>query len=355
MSENKALSRGQWFALAAAFMGWMFDGIEIGLFPLVARPALQDLLKVSDEAQIASWISIIIACFLTGAALGGFAFGWLGDKIGRVRTMILSVLTFSLFMGCGYFAKEAWQLGMFIFISALGMGGQWSLGVALVMEVWPEPHRPKLAGAIGAAANFGFLFIGLVALTRQVTQSDWRWMMIVGASPAVLALFIMSFVPESRRWKTAVKQGGRSPIVEIFSRRLIGKTLLAMAFSGIPLIGTWAAVSAYIPTWVDQMKEAEIGKSMLSPADLAKFEQEMTPKGRHHVLTSSLSTEQRGLLQSKISHAKASVQIVMALGAIIGCYLASICGGLFGRRPAYFGLCLLSFVSCWYLFHYLRS
>ena len=70
MSESKSLTRGQWFALAAAFLGWMFDGVEIGLFPLVARPALQDLLKVDDDAQVAVWISVIVACFLLGAAAG---------------------------------------------------------------------------------------------------------------------------------------------------------------------------------------------------------------------------------------------------------------------------------------------
>ena len=206
MGEGKTLTRGQWFALVAAFTGWMFDGVEIGLFPLVARPALQDLLKVTGDKQIVSWMSVIIACFLLGAACGGFAFGWLGDKFGRVRTMILSVLTYSIFMGCGYFAQQAWHLGLLLFISALGMGGQWSLGVALVMECWPERHRPKLAGAIGAAANFGFLFIAVVALTRSVTETDWRWMMVVGASPALLALFIMFFVPESERWQLAVKK-----------------------------------------------------------------------------------------------------------------------------------------------------
>jgi MFS family permease len=352
MSEGKTLSRGQWFALVAAFTGWMFDGVEIGLFPLVARPALQDLLKVTDEQKIALWISLIIACFLLGAACGGIAFGWLGDKIGRVRTMILSVLTYSIFMGCGYFSREAWHLGLLLFISALGMGGQWSLGVALVMECWPERHRPRLAGAIGAAANFGFLFIGLVALTRQVTQTDWRWMMVVGASPAVLALFIMFFVPESERWKAAVKKGGRSPIIEIFSRGLLSKTLLAMVFSAIPLIGTWAAVSAYVPTWAEQKKEEEMGKRKLSPENMAKFDETKTPKQRHALLKAAFTPAQWVELRGEISHAKASVQVAMAIGAILGCFLASVIGGFWGRRPVYFSLCLLSLLSCYYLFHY---
>ena len=289
MSESKALTRGQWLVLAAAFLGWMFDGVEIGLSPLVARPALQDLLKMADEAQIAHWISIDHGLFLLGAAIGGVSFGWLGDKFGRVRGMVVCMLMYSLFTGACYFVVAPWQLGMCLFLASLGMGGEWSLAVALVMECWPERHRPKLAGLIGAAANFGFLFIALVALTRQVTTSDWRWMMLVGASPAVLALLILFFVPESERWKAAAKKGGRSPVLEIFSPALLRKTLLAMAFSAIPLIGTWAAVSAYVPTWADQMREEQVAKTMLPKETLAKFEAAATPKQRANVLKTSLS------------------------------------------------------------------
>jgi MFS transporter, SHS family, sialic acid transporter len=221
------------------------------------------------------------------------------------------------------------------------------------MECWPERHRPKLAGAIGAAANVGFLFIAIVALARQVTENDWRWMMVVGASPAVLALCIMFLVPESERWKVAAGKGRHNPILEIVSRQLFSKTLLAMTFSGIPLIGTWAAVSAYIPAWVDQMQEAQIGRSMLLAEDVMTFERETTPKSKHQVLFDSLTPAQWNEVRVRTSRAKAIVQVVMAIGAIIGCHLASFIGGSLGRRPAYFGLCLLSLLSTGYLFRFL--
>ena len=110
MSERKPLTRGQWFALAAAFLGWMFDGVELGLMPLVSRPALKNILQVNDDSVVARYHGPLIACFLLGAACGGFAFGWLGDKIGRVRAMTLSILTYSIFTGCGYFATQPWHL-----------------------------------------------------------------------------------------------------------------------------------------------------------------------------------------------------------------------------------------------------
>src|SRR4030095_5699320 len=153
------------------------------------------------------WMARITACFLLGAALGGLIFGRLGDRVGRVRALSASILTYSLFTGFSYFAQEPWHLGVFRFIAALGMGGEWSLGVALVMEVWPREKRPLMAGLIGAAANCGYALIAAIGIGFHITQDSWRWVMVVGAAPALLTLLISFFVPESERWKEAVKDG----------------------------------------------------------------------------------------------------------------------------------------------------
>ena len=127
---HQRLSVAQWLVLVTAILGWMFDGVEMGLFSGVARPALQDLLgKTVSEAQIGQWISYLIAVFLLGAACGGLVFGWLGDRIGRVRAMGLSIIAYSLFTGACYFAVEPVQLAVLRFLAALGMGGEWALGV----------------------------------------------------------------------------------------------------------------------------------------------------------------------------------------------------------------------------------
>src|ERR1700694_1174086 len=110
------------------------------------------------------WFSVATAGFLFVAATGGVLFGWLGDRIGRVRAMTLSVLVYSLFTGLGGIAGSAWQLGVLRFVAALGMGGEWSLGVALVMEVWPNRSRAFMAGVIGAAANVGYMLVGCIGL-----------------------------------------------------------------------------------------------------------------------------------------------------------------------------------------------
>lgn len=218
-----------WMALAAALLGWLFDGAEMGVFSMVGRRAIKDLLETNQqgaivEGTIGLWIGVITAGFLVGAATGGVLFGWLGDRIGRVRAMALSILTYALFTGFCGFAHEAWQIGGLRFIAALGMGGEWSLGVALVMEIWPNRSRAFMAGLIGAAANVGYLLVGAIGLvlnemlswletslpsiglsqelvTRLLSNGGWRLLMIGGAAPALLTFLIRLFVPESARWE----------------------------------------------------------------------------------------------------------------------------------------------------------
>src|SRR6185503_3542841 len=199
-----------------------------------------------------------------------------------------------------YFATEAWHIGALRFVAALGMGGEWSLGVALVMECWPERWRPMLAAAIGAAANVGFALIAL--LGKYVPREHWRWVMVAGALPALLVFFIRLFVPESDRWKESVKIQVARPLREIFAHGLVKTTLLAIAFASIALIGTWGSVQ-WLPLWADKM-----------------------------------------------GGSRADTQIASAFGAIVGCIIGPFIGARLGRRPAYFGLCLASLIACAVLF-----
>src|SRR6266498_717274 len=122
-STSATTSFGKWMALTAALLGWLFDGLEMGLFPLVAGPALGELIIESDPVlkilAVNKWLAVITALFLVGAATGGVLFGWLGDRIGRVRAMTLSVLTYALFTGLCGTVGEAWQVGLLRFIASL--------------------------------------------------------------------------------------------------------------------------------------------------------------------------------------------------------------------------------------------
>ena len=328
-------SRGKWMALAAAFLGWMFDGLEIGLFPLVARPAALELLgPEADKARIL-WIVAVTATFLVGAACGGILFGWMGDRIGRVKAMVLSVLTYSIFSGLCAFSAAPWQLGVLRFCSAMGMGGEWALGVALVMEIWPQKSRPLLAGLIGAAANVGFLLVGFVALALSrpglmdwlgahltwlfpeswFKQSSWRFLLFLGAIPALLTFFIQIFVPESKKWKAAVATAPKARIKDIFSGGLTRCTILGACLAGVALLGTWGSVQQAVP-WASKMAKAQ------------------------------------GL---NWQAATAWAQIFAAIGAIIGTIVAALVADKLNRRLVYFGLCVLSLGVCQYLFRAIDS
>ncbi|MEP6662638.1 MAG: MFS transporter, partial [Verrucomicrobiota bacterium] len=199
------------------------------------------------------------------------------------------------------------QFGMLRFVAALGMGEEWALGVALVMESWPRDKRPLLAGIIGAASNVGFVLIAVLGLFFNVTKDSWRWVMLAGAAPAVLTFFIQIFVPESERWKESVKKSGSGSIKEIFSPRFSKITFLAIAFSSIALVGTWGSVQ-WLPSWADKLTDGNVPT------------------------------------------AKATTQILAGVGAVIGCLLGAFIGKRFGRRTIYFWLCLLSLLLCGYLF-----
>lgn len=307
--ENQRLTRGSWAVLVASFLGWLFDGYELGLFSVLARPALLSMLgKGNHDGEIGRWMGIITACFLVGAACGGVIFGWLGDRIGRVRAMCLSILVYSLVTGVGYFAHDPIELGVVRFISALGMGGQWSLGVALVMEVWPEKWRPLLAGGMGAAANIGSMSVGLTARLQPVTPESWRWMMLVAAMPAFLVVFIVAFVPESERWKSAVTSAPKGNLWrEIFGPGLRKNTLVGIALTSIALVGTWGSVQ-WLPLWADQMA------GQANPS------------------------------------AKADTQVLHGVGAVAGVFIAPLLGYRLGRRGAYVILCVISLILCGLLF-----
>jgi SHS family sialic acid transporter-like MFS transporter len=328
---NTVSRRGEYMALAAAFLGWMFDGLEQGLFPLCARPALRELLGPSAEADMGTWLSGITAMFLLGAAGGGLLFGWLGDRIGRVRAMVWSVLTYAVFSGLCGFADTPLQLAALRFVASLGMGGEWSLGVALVMEIWPSKSRPMLAGLIGAAANVGFLLIALVGLVMAsfigaaeqalvdiglsaqsvarligADKSGWRLLMFVGATPAVLTFFVRIFVPESERWQHAASQAPPARVREIFSSRLARNTILSTCLGATALLGTWGSIQ-WVPSWADKISNG-------------------APTARSYT------------------------QIASAIGAIIGTMLAAYMAELFSRRKTYFMLCLGSLLVCGILF-----
>src|SRR6202158_2997904 len=143
VARIRDLSALQWKSGIAAWLGWLFDGLDMHLYVLVAAPFVAELLGVADQKDplVGFYSSWIQAAFLIGWALGGGFFGRIADRLGRSRALMLTILTYALFTGLSVFAQTWWQLLLFRFVAALGIGGEWAVGAALVSETWPPRSR----------------------------------------------------------------------------------------------------------------------------------------------------------------------------------------------------------------------
>src|SRR5438105_4833067 len=190
------LSPRQWKSGIAAWLGWLFDGLDMHLYVLVATPFVAELLGGLSETdpKVGEYGSWIQAAFLFGWALGGSFFGRVGDRLGRSRTLMLTILTYALFTGLSYFAQAWWQLLVFRFLAALGIGGEWAVGAALLSETWPRRWRPWLAAVLQTGVNLGVM----LAVLAYYLLADYpkRTVFLVGILPALLVLWIRCAVPE---------------------------------------------------------------------------------------------------------------------------------------------------------------
>jgi len=192
--------------LLVAWMGWVFDSMDSTLYVLVLTPALKGLLgSGATEAAIAQHGGWILSIFLIGWAAGGVLFGVLADRIGRTRALVWTILIYATFTGLAAVSRTWWQLAAFRFLTALGVGGEWAAGAALVAEVWPGRKRATAAGILQSAWAVGVFVAALV--NYFVGPFSWRAVFLVGVAPALLALVIRRNVREPELWSAAIAGG----------------------------------------------------------------------------------------------------------------------------------------------------
>ena len=255
----KGLTGYMWFVFAIASLGWLFDTMDQQLFNLARMPAVTSLLTKSPgqppaPGLVKEYGGYATTIFMIGWALGGIFFGILGDKIGRSRTMLLTILSYSAFTGLSALSVGVWDFAFYRFLTGLGVGGQFAVGVALVAEVMPDRSRPYALGLLQALSAVGNMLAASIGILLGWLQesgaigSAWRAMFLIGVAPAILAIPVFLKLKEPERWKAAAHEDEErhdrkhklGSISELFGdprwRRntLVGMTL---AFAGV--VGLW--------------------------------------------------------------------------------------------------------------------
>lgn len=321
-SERIGITRIQWLALWSAFLGWLFDSMDLNLFTLVLFPSVAQLLKTSNPGTIAEVGGYIVGVKLFCWGIGGIVFGVIADRIGRARTMVITVIMYAGFTGLSGVAQSWQQLAILQALAGFGIGGEWSAGAALLAESWPEKHRARAMQVMQMAFAFGFFVAALDNLI--LGPISWRWVLAAGALPAIVALGIRWFVPEPERWlrvrhdQSVEHMTMTQTFARIFAPDLRRRTIVGVLISGSMMIGSWGGLTL-LPSWLQQLVRAAGGTPLLGVQTISY------------------------------------VFMLMMVGAVAGYVTLIFITDALGRRLSYFLFCLGSLLSTSYLFMYVKD
>jgi MFS family permease len=203
------MNRYHWFVVIVAALGWLFDCLDQQLFNIARAPAMKDLLGAGLNAK--AYGGYATSIFLIGWATGGLIFGIVGDRFGRAKTMMITILIYSLCTGLSALSKGFWDFAFYRFITGLGVGGEFAVGVALIAESVPAVARPHALALLQALSAVGNLAAALISIYlghlegsgvggKLMGMAAWRWMFVIGALPALLVVFIQRRLKEPEAW-----------------------------------------------------------------------------------------------------------------------------------------------------------
>jgi MFS family permease len=248
-SSSTKLTSNQVRGFWAAWGGWALDGMDSFIYALVLQPALKELLPRSglpaDVGTIGYYNGLLLALFLVGWGLS-MLWGPIGDRFGRGRTLIFTIICYSVFTFAGALAQNVWQLAIFRLLAGIGIGGEWTLGGTFVAEEWPESRRKMGAGYMQTGYYLGILIAALLNATVGAAYG-WRAMFAIGGLPAFLVVLIQFGVHEPERWKPPAS--ARRAMAMIFSPGFRRRTFLNAVYLFVSISGLWAG-SAYVPSAV---------------------------------------------------------------------------------------------------------
>src|SRR5207248_381854 len=221
--------------LLAAALGWMLDAFDAMLYALVLTYIMRDL--GMSKALAGSLGSLT----LLASGIGGVAFGFLADRIGRKRALMLSILTYSVCSFASGLSTSVLMLAAFRFVLGLGMGGEWNTGATLVAETWPTELRAKALSIVQSSFAVGYAFAALVA-GIMLRFANWRTVFFVGILPAAITFWIQKSVPESRMWEAHRDSASRvitEGFAQIFRGPYLKKTLALLLVNFFGMFAWW--------------------------------------------------------------------------------------------------------------------
>lgn len=241
------LTKRHWIVLGITMLFWLFDGYETYALLLTIGPSLHELLPADALRALPKFAAYLISITLFGWAVGGVVGGFVGDRIGRKRTMIGAVVLYSIFTGTSALAHSWEILALTRFLTGVGIGAEWGVGTSLLQELWPEKLRTKGAGLLQAAFSGGFVVASLLWLViGGAYGGSWRWMYVVGIVPALIVAVLGREIPESERW-SRVSHSARAIASTL---RANGRNLAVAIIVSISItVGFWA-ISSWVPTYV---------------------------------------------------------------------------------------------------------
>lgn len=321
----RELTRYQWYVLVVAALGWLFDTMDQQLFVLARTPALTELLGAETTPPVLKQYSdIATAIFIAGWATGGLVFGLLGDRWGRARTMMLTILVYSFFTGLSALSFSFYDFAFYRFITGMGVGGEFAAGVSLVAEVMPNRARPFALGllqALSAVGNMTAAGISFVIPPQMEVEGvrGWRFMFLIGILPALLVVVIRRKLKEPESWvkaKEAMDSGARTDEMhrqlgdfkELFrDRRWRYNTIMGVSLATAGVLGLWG-----VGFWMPELVRNNVLK------DLPKADQDWYAS---------------------------MAMLLQNFGAFFGIYIFSRITAVTGRRPAFALALLLAWAS----------
>jgi MFS family permease len=362
----------EWSVLFVATLGWLFDSMDQQLFVIARSPAVRDLVPGASDLQVANYGAIATSALILGWATGGVSFGWLGDRWGRVRTMTVTILLYSLFTGLSAISHAWWDFALYRFLSGLGIGGEYAAGVALVAEVMPARARPYGLALLQGLSALGHVVGSLTSLWLGPQGefhgiAGWRCLFLVGVLPALLVVPIRWRLKESDRWLRARADAATaepdrsiaSPPVErskrlgnfreiIRDRTLRFHVAVGMALAVSGQIGLWG-IGYWTPELVRGVQQQRRGPETGAQA---RADHDEHAAGASHPGPSQLTDEAARAADDRLVAWGAALQDTAGM---CGIYAFALLTVRVGRRRAFVASFLVAFTATVFTFRSLQT